>query len=214
MDSTQRFSNRVENYVKYRPHYPEEIIDYLKKEIGFTEKQIVTDIGSGTGILTELFLKNKNKVYAIEPNAAMRLKAEELFGGDSNFTSINATAEQTTLWENSVDLIVAGQAFHWFDAEKTKREFIKIANREAHAALIWNDRLFQSPFEKDMRIFLQNVAADYNEVNHRKITPEKIEAFFYPQSVTIALFKNEQVFDFEGLKGKVAFIFLYFSGEK
>lgn len=213
MNSTQRFSNRVENYVKYRPHYPKRIIDYLKTEIGFAENEIVADIGSGTGILTELFIKNNNKVYAIEPNAAMRLKAEELFENDSNFISVNATAEQTSLKENSIDLIVAGQAFHWFNSEKTKREFIRIAKQEAHAALIWNDRLFQSPFEKDYEDLLIKFASDYNEVNHRRITPEKIETFFYPEMVAIALFKNDQFFDFEGLKGRL-FSSSYISLEK
>jgi SAM-dependent methyltransferase len=203
MDSTQRFSNRVENYVKYRPHYPKDIIAYLKPEINFDETFIVADIGSGTGILTEIFLQNKNKTIGVEPNAAMRLKAEEFLNKYANFTSIDATAESTTLENESVDLIVAGQAFHWFDGVKTKAEFQRIAKQNAYCVLIWNERLTASSFEKEYDSFLLKYATDYTSIDHRNITPEKIDKFFFPQPVKTAMFANKQVFDFDGLKGRL-----------
>ena len=203
MDNTQRFSNRVDNYVKYRPHYPKEIIGYLNTEINFNASFVVADIGSGTGILTELFLQNNNKVFAVEPNAAMRLKAEELLSHYKNFISIDSTAEDTRLDKGSVDLIIAGQAFHWFDTVKTKTEFIKIAKPNAHAVLIWNERETVSELEKEYDKFLLKYATDYEKIDHKNITPEKIEAFFHPQPVKVAAFANEQVFDFEGLKGRL-----------
>jgi ubiquinone/menaquinone biosynthesis C-methylase UbiE len=203
MDSTQRFSNRVDNYVKYRPHYPKEILEYLKEEINLNGSTVIADIGSGTGILTELFLQNGNKTFGVEPNAAMRLKGEELLNNYKNFISINATAEATTLNDASVDLIIAGQAFHWFDAEKTKKEFKRIAKANAYAALIWNNRQTETNLEKEYDTFLLKYATDYTNIDHKNITPDKIEAFFHPQKVTLATFSIKQVFNYEELQGRL-----------
>src|SRR5579872_6213874 len=126
MSNTQRFSNRVDNYVKYRPGYPKEILTFLKDAAGFSPDWIVADIGSGTGISTTLFLDNGNTVYTVEPNGPMRTKAEELLDSRPGFISIDGTAEATTLPPSSIDLIIAGQAFHWFDPIPTKKEFHRI----------------------------------------------------------------------------------------
>src|SRR3954467_10992955 len=116
MNSTTRFTDRVEDYVRYRPSYPAaELLDFLTAKTGFDASWVVADIGSGTGISTELFLKNGNKVYGVEPNDAMRQKGEELLKGYPLFTSVNGSAEHTTLADRSVDLVIAGQAFHWFN---------------------------------------------------------------------------------------------------
>src|SRR5580693_7525844 len=158
-NSTTRFSDRVEDYVKYRPHYPEIILSYLRDLYTFGPSWVVADIGSGTGISTELFLRFGNKVFAVEPNREMRLKAEELLAGYPGFVSVDGTAEATGLAAASVDLIVAGQAFHWFDPVKTRTEFVRIgrpgavvgaaARAGAVAALIWNERLILSDFERE-----------------------------------------------------------------
>src|SRR5687767_5967708 len=110
-----RFSTRVENYVKYRPGYPEEIVSILKSDCGLMSSSLIADIGSGTGILSELFLRNGNLVFGIEPNAPMRTAAEQLLTAYKNFVSIEGSAEATTLEAHSVDFIMAAQAFHWFD---------------------------------------------------------------------------------------------------
>src|SRR5438552_226529 len=125
-NSTTRFSNRVEQYVKYRPSYPKEIIPFLENTIDLNPSFVIADIGSGTGISSKIFLANGNTVYAVEPNNEMRNKAEELLWQYDSFISINGTAEQTTLADTSADMIVAGQAFHWFDAVKAKIEFRRI----------------------------------------------------------------------------------------
>src|SRR5690242_5460636 len=114
-DSTKRFSSRVENYVKYRPGYPPALLKLLERECRLTGDSAVVDVGSGTGILTELFLKHGHRVSAIEPNPEMRAAAERALGGHPGFQSIAATAEATTLPAHSMNIIVAGQAFHWFD---------------------------------------------------------------------------------------------------
>src|SRR5579871_3210058 len=123
-NSTLRFSDRVEDYVKYRPHYPTIILSYLRDEYAFGPGWLVADIGSGTGISTELFLGFGNQVTAVEPNREMRLKAEELLGDKTGFVSVDGTAEATGLKDSSVDLIVAGQAFHWFDPVRARLEFL------------------------------------------------------------------------------------------
>lgn len=202
-DNTQRFSNRVDNYVKYRPTYPTEIISFLENKIGFNKDFIVADIGSGTGILSELFLNNRNKVFGVEPNQPMRNKAEELLKDNSLFISVDGTAEQTNLQTASIDLTTAAQAFHWFDAEKTKREFQRILKPNRFCCLIWNERLNNSDFLKAYEQLLKDFSTDYTKVDHKNIDDKKIESFFAPNKVIRQSFNNKQVFDYDGLKGRL-----------
>ena len=139
-DSTKRFSSRVDNYVKYRPGYPDEVIKFLQTECNLSVGSVIADIGSGTGIFTSLLLNQGYKVYAVEPNEDMQQAAIARLGGYKSFMPINAGAEATTLPEESVDLIVCAQAFHWFNNEKSRAEFKRILNDEGRAALIWNNR--------------------------------------------------------------------------
>ena len=202
-NSTMRFSDRVEDYVKYRPHYPTIILSYLHDLYTFGPGWVVADIGSGTGISTALFLGSGNRVFAVEPNREMRLKAEELLAGETGFVSVDGTAESTGLADSSVDLIVAGQAFHWFDPAGTRREFARIARPGAVVALIWNERLILSAFEKEYEDLILEYAGDYTVINHKNITDTRIGDFFYPQSFLLRSFENEQLFDFDGLKGRL-----------
>src|SRR5436190_5922335 len=139
-DTVERFSNRVANYVKYRPHYPREIIGYLKEHCGLTSDSVIADVGCGTGISTKLFLENGNRAFGVEPNAAMRAAAEEYLAAFPNFTPVDGTSDDTTLPDDSVNIVVAAQAFHWFDAEKTRPEFKRILKPGGHIVLIWNER--------------------------------------------------------------------------
>jgi SAM-dependent methyltransferase len=200
MNSTTRFTDKVEDYVRYRPNYPAaEILDFLASKIGFNASWVVADIGSGTGISTELFLKNGNKVYGVEPNDAMRQKAEELLQEYPAFTSINGTAEHTTLPDQSVDLIVSGQAFHWFNPLLARIEFAHVS--KGYILLLWNIREVNTPFEKDYELLLQQFGTDYKEVGHKEIaTDEKLAAFFKFEST---LLDNKQVLDYEGVKGRL-----------
>ena len=202
-DNTQRFSNRVDNYVKYRPSYPKEIISFPEEQIHFNSSFVIADIGSGTGILTKLFLDSGNTVYAVEPNEPMRNAAEYILNDYSSFISVDATAEQTTLSGNSIDLITAAQAFHWFDIPKTKAEFKRILKANGYCCLIWNERLVESPFEKAYEQLLFDYSTDYSNVDHKNINDEKIAMFFAPQHVIKQSFPNKQVFDFESLKGRL-----------
>ena len=202
-NSTTRFSDRVEDYVKYRPHYPEIILSYLRDLYSFGPGWVVADIGSGTGISTELFLRFGNTVFAVEPNREMRLKAEELLAGYPGFVSVDGTAEATGLASGPVDLIVAGQAFHWFDPVKTRTEFVRIGRPGAVVALIWNERLILSDFEREYEELILQYAGDYKTINHKNITDARIGDFFHPRSFVLRSFENEQRFDFDGLKGRL-----------
>ena len=212
-NSTTRFSDRVEDYVKYRPHYPEDILPYLRENYTFGAGWVVADIGSGTGISTEMLLRFGNKVFAVEPNREMRLKAEELLAGYPDFVSVDGTAEATGLADSSVDLIVAGQAFHWFDPVRTRTEFVRIARPgtvvgaaarpSAVVALIWNERLILSDFEREYEELILEYAGDYKTINHKNITDKQIGDFFLPQTFQLRVFENEQRFDFDGLKGRL-----------
>ena len=197
-DPKKRFSSRVENYVKYRPNYPLEIIDFLTEQKLLSKKSIVADIGSGTGILSELFLKNGNKVYSVEPNPDMRKAAETLLEKYNDFISIGGSAEITGLKERSIDLITAGQAFHWFDVEKTKREFKKIIKQDGYVVLIWNNRKKSGDrFSGDYEKLILKYGTDYKEV--RKNEKNVNEFYEYNKKV----FYNYQKLDYDGFKGRL-----------
>jgi SAM-dependent methyltransferase len=203
-DSTKRFSSRVENYIKYRPGYPPAIIELLRRECGLSSASQVADVGSGTGILTELFLQNGGAVFAVEPNSEMRQAAERLLGTHPDFHSVNGTAEATTLPPHSMDIIVAAQAFHWFDRTRAHQEFLRILKPGGWVALIWNDRRTNSTaFLQDYEQLLQECSLDYRAVDHKQIDATAIGAFFAPAVFKSASFENQQVFDFDGLKGRL-----------
>ena len=200
---TTRFSSRVKDYVLYRPGYPSEIIDYLKNKVRLTPQSVIADIGSGTGKSAEMFLNNGNKVYAVEPNEEMRLAAENLFQDKSDFISIDARSEETGLPDKSIDFVVAGQAFHWFDPIETKKEFQRILKPGGKVVLVWNEREpNQTGFMGEYDAFLYKYSTDYKEIDHRNIDENKITSFLSPGTFQEERFDYQQVFDFEGLKGR------------
>lgn len=202
-DATHRFSNRVENYIRYRPRYPESVIDLLRTECALTSDAVIADIGSGTGILSELFLCNGNLVYGAEPNREMREAGERLLSNYPDFRSVDGTAEATTLEAGRIDFVVVGQAFHWFDLEKTRLEFARILKPGGWVVLVWNMRAgAASPFGRDYEALLHTYATGYAQVNHKRIDDTAIEAFF-GGDIQFRAFENRQYFDFDGLKGRL-----------
>src|SRR5260370_9091015 len=101
-------------------------MDLVRGECGLRPGHVVADVGSGTGLLSELFLKNGNRVYGVEPNEAMRQAGEEYLASFDGFTSVNGSAEATTLDDASVDFVPAGQTFPWFEPRATRRGFAPI----------------------------------------------------------------------------------------
>ena len=202
-DSITRFSDRVESYIKFRPGYPSGVLDLLRDECGLIPTSIVADIGSGTGKLSELFLQNGNKVFCVEPNESMRLAAERLLSGYESFISIDGSAEDTSLPESSVDFVIAGQAFHWFDQQKARQEFMRILKPGGWVALVWNERrLNASPFLIAYEDLLLRFGTDYEKIRHENVTAG-LERFFAPAKMKTARFENIQKFDLEGLRGRI-----------
>lgn len=202
-DNTKRFSDRVNDYIKYRPNYPIELISILKESIELSKDKIVADIGSGTGISSQLFLENHNVVYGVEPNKEMREAQELILNKYNNFRSINGTAEATTLPTNEIDIIFVGQAFHWFDKNKSKIEFNRILKDTGNIVLVWNSRNINTDFQKEYEYILVNNIEEYKNINHRNIDNKEITSFLYPKQMRTYNINNEQQFDLEGLKGRL-----------
>ena len=204
VDPTQRFSNRVENYARFRPSYPRAVLDLLERECGLTGDSVIADVGSGTGILSEMFLRNGNRVLGVEPNGEMREAGERLLSGHVRFTSVAGTAEATGLDEGSVDLVVAGQALHWFDLDRARAEFGRILRPGGWAVVIWNSRRKSAtPFLAAYERLLRKHGTDYEQVEHGRSPTEMAREFFGPYRHESRTFDNAQRLDLDGLRGRL-----------
>jgi SAM-dependent methyltransferase len=205
LNSTERFSSRVANYVRCRPGYPPEMLEVLKDECGLTPGTVVADVGSGTGFLAKLFLANGNQVYGVEPNREMRMAGEDFLRGFPNFMSVIGTAEATTLPDGSVDFVTAGQAAHWFDATKARREFLRILRPGGWLILAWNDRSTEAtPLLMEYERLLQAYCPEYAEVQRQGVTGvSDVEPFFAPARARVKSFSCRQVFEYDGLEGRL-----------
>jgi SAM-dependent methyltransferase len=203
-DNTVRFTNRVDDYVKYRPSYPAAAIEYLYDSIGLHEQAVIADIGAGTGIFTRLLLARGGKVIAVEPNQAMREAAEQQSVDDPNVRFVLGTAESTGLPDQSVDYIVCAQAFHWFDRHAAHSEFKRILKSGGKVILIWNTRLTSgSPFREQYEQLLLSYGTDYINVKHTNITIHTLGSFFRKDGLHEQKFYLNQWFDLEGLRGRL-----------
>jgi SAM-dependent methyltransferase len=203
-DPTKRFSNRVDDYAQYRPGYPRDVIRTLRSECRLTSQSPVADIGSGTGFLSELFLRNGNPVFSVEPNPEMREAGEKLLGRFPGFRSIDGRAEATNLPEASVDFVTAGQAFHWFEVDKSRSEFIRILKPGGTVMIVWNEReIGSTPFLRAYEELLQRHAPEYAHFNFNEIYSTSVEDFFGEKRFQSKTFRNRQEFDLEGVKGRL-----------
>lgn len=203
MKTADRFSNRVENYVRFRPGYPAEMLELFRDEMGLTANSVVADIGCGPGQSSEPFLEFGCTVFGVEPNELMRGAAEEILSKYENFNAVDGSAHDTGLEADSVDVAVAAQAFHWFDDEKTAAEFERIIAPGGYAALIWNERqLDTTPFLRAYEELLLEFGTDYGSVRHDSITSEEI-ADIFGKEFRLGTYPNAQALDLEGVKGRL-----------
>jgi SAM-dependent methyltransferase len=201
--STTRFSDRVENYVRYRPGYPPEVLDLLRAECGLRPAHTVADIASGTGVFTRLLLENGNSVFAVEPNTEMREMGIMELEGYPRLVSVAGTAEETTLRSTSADFVTAAQAAHWFDLPRARAEFARILKPGGWCVLLWNERDTSStPFLRDYEQLLLSYGTDYIEVRHERTTA-MIHEFFAPAVCQERVFTLCQRFDYEGTAGRL-----------
>lgn len=202
-DHFTSFTGRVEEFAKYRPGYPEQIINLLENKIGFDQSKDLADVGCGTGRLSRLFLNNGNLVFGVEPNKEMRSMAEKLLNKFINFICIDGTAETTKLATNSVDVIVVGQAFHWFDLKKAKKEFKRILRKEGYVVIVWNERTDNSQLMKAINNVLLSLNQEHEEAEKNLVDKKLLNAFFGVEKVGTGTFPNFQLLDLPGLKGRI-----------
>lgn len=202
-NATSRFSDRVENYVRYRPGYPAEVLRALQAECGLRQDHVIADIASGTGIWTRMLLGNGNRVFAVEPNQEMRDAGEQFLSGFPNLASVAGKAEATTLPDASVDFVTAAQAAHWFDRQAARKEFVRILRPDGWLVLLWNERLIdRTPFLKAYEDLLLTYGTDYEEVRHERTT-DAVSEFFEPAPYQERSFPMRQEFEYEGLEGRL-----------
>ena len=209
---TQRFSSRVEHYVKYRPGYPDAVVTLLETEVGLSSNSPIADVGSGTGILTALLLQHGLTVYAVEPNDDMRGAAEQMLGGNPRFHSVAGTSESTGLPDDSVDGVTVAQAFHWFDHQKAVAEFKRIAKPGGFVALIWNARMIdRSRFMRAYERIVKTYGSEFARLDKELVPLDTLRRLFGP-SIALHVFANYQELDWEGLRGRLLSAFIHAAG--
>jgi len=200
-----RFSDRAEDYVKYRPHYSPEVAQALQEACGLRPEHLIADVGCGTGLLSKIFLDIGNRIIGVEPNREMRRAGEDYLAAYPNFSMVDGSAEATTLPDASADFVLAGQAFHWFQPVATRAEFARILKPRGWVALIWHDRNVDStPFLRAYEDFVRRHSIDYDQVSHKYLASyAALERFFAPNQMMLIQQHNQQRLDFDGLRGRL-----------
>jgi len=198
-DPTRRFSVRVDTYARYRPSYPAEVAALAERECGLRAGQAVADIGCGTGLLARLFLERGCHVFGVEPNPEMRDAGRKALAGLTRFQAIDGRAEATTLATASVELVAAGQAAHWFDADPSRAEFARILKPGGWLMLVWNERKREPGFMSEYETLIARHAPEQPRIDAPRIT-----RLFGGRAWRMARFDHRQTLDAEGLRGRVA----------
>jgi SAM-dependent methyltransferase len=202
MNSKEKFTNKVADYVKYRPSYPQELIDYLVNEVGLSKSSAVADIGAGTGILTKLLADKVSKIFAVEPNMNMRMACMQLCSGFDSFVAVDGSAEDTTLADNSVHFATVAQAFHWFDRQKTKAEFQRILKTDGKVILIWNSRVPESELIKENDELCRMLCPEFSGFSGGSdVSPEAYSDFYKNGYCEYRVFENDVVLTLESYIG-------------
>jgi SAM-dependent methyltransferase len=203
-DVTERFSDRVANYVRFRPDYPAALPQWLADHAGMAPGALIADVGAGTGITSKMLLNAGRRVVAVEPNAPMREAAVAWLGDEPGFTAVDGRAEATTLASHSVDGVIAGQAFHWFDQEAARAEFARIVRPGGFVALFWNSRrLTGTPFLEGYEKLLHDYGVDYTSVAERHADDEAMHTYFGESMIGKASFPHGQRLDYAALEGRL-----------
>lgn len=204
-DSKERFTSRVDDYRKFRPHYPATLWTLLQRQCGLKSTSVIADIGAGTGNLAEVFLQQGNPVIAVEPNAAMRAACEELRSAYPKLECVEGAAEATGLPSRSVDFVTVGQAMHWFDRMRARQEFVRILRPESYAVIVTNERrMGPGPFLVGYEQMIAEYGIDYPRVKATYLRAGEVRELFAPATTHTESFPNHQDFDFVGLLGRTS----------
>ncbi|WP_407310091.1 class I SAM-dependent methyltransferase [Desulfosporosinus sp. SB140] len=202
MNSKEKFSNKVSDYVKYRPSYPKELIDYLINQVGFSQNTVIADIGAGTGKLTKLLADNVKFVYAVEPNDNMRSACNAYCKEYNNVAAIDGSAEDTGLHNHSIDFVTVAQAFHWFDRNKSRIEFQRILKPKGKVVLVWNSKVTENALIKENDEFFRRVCPDFKGFSGGiNIAPQAFADFFKHGLCEHRLFGNDSLLKLEEYVG-------------
>lgn len=202
IDATERFGGRVADYQRYRPGYPPALVDWLIDAGALAAGGHVVDLGCGTGLLSAVFLDAGLRVTGVEPNAPMREAGQAWLGTRPAFDAVAGTAEATGLPDRCCDLVVAGQAFHWFDPDACRAECLRIAHAPAHAAMIWNERRLGTPFMDDYEALLLAHCPEYRAIMASHVDQGALSRFFQGDFRRHSL-PNHQRLDFAALRGRL-----------
>lgn len=202
MSNFDLFNKKAEIYSKYRPIYSKKCIQFLFDSSIITRKDIIIDIGAGTGILSKPFLEQGNKVFSIEPNTDMRNKCIENLKHYRNFKSINATAENTTLSSHSANAIIAGQAFHWFDSLAFKKECIRILDEKKLVILIWNRKKQNCELEIERQKIRAQYCSIFDNYNNNWDAREESVSIFFDYKYNYKSFTNNLVNTYQEFIGR------------
>ncbi len=204
MKSTERFTKRVGDYVRARPSYPAGLIDLLRTECRLPNGGSIADLGSGTGILTAQLLEAGYEVFAVEPNPAMAEAATTALGHLLGFHRVDRPAESTELPDAAVDLVVAAQAFHWFDVDRARVEVRRILRPEGAVALIWNSRRTTgTALAEAYEAMLARWADGYERISRRWGDAQAIGRFFGHDDWVQHKLPNHQTLDRELLRSRL-----------
>lgn len=200
-DPTRRFTERAEGYARYRPGYPEGFIDSCVTRV--PPPAAVADIGSGTGILSRPFLERGYPVWAVEPNDAMRRRAETDLSGEENFHSVRGRGESTNLDDHTCRLVCCAQSFHWFANEVAVREISRVTQIGGIVCLVWNRRRTDDPFSSAYHELIERYAVSIGRADHRDLLFDTISSLFEGRTITHERFDNVQKLEWDALWGRV-----------
>jgi SAM-dependent methyltransferase len=153
------FARAAEAYERGRPEYPPAAIRWLREQLELGPGRTVLDVGAGTGKLTRALVGTEARLIALEPVAEMRAVLERQL---PEVQVLPGRAEEIPLADGSVDAIVAGQAFHWFDGPRALVELHRVLRPGGRLGLIWNRRDGRQPLQQEI---------DRIIVPHRGATP-------------------------------------------
>lgn len=195
MDNTKKFSGKADVYHKARPNYAQGLLDFIAQKWQIGEGSLVADIGSGTGIFTRQLLGLGAKVFAVEPNADMRGKAEEMLRENPNFVSVVGTAEQTTLPDHSFHLVTAAAAFHWFDPDRFKQECERILTPGSPVVLVWNEVEMAAEINQGRERIFKKYCPNFNGFSGGNDREDKIKQAFFDGALQERRFANPLSYD-------------------
>jgi len=198
----RKFDGKGSLYARFRPSYPQELLEYLYDQVGMGRDSAIADIGAGTGKLTRLLLERGSRVYAVEPNPDMRAAAELALKGFARLSLAEGTAEATGLPAGSVDYITVAQAFHWFDRAEFRKECRRILKPWGKVVLVWNCRDERSELVRELECLNRKFCPGFTGFSEGIRAEGGVFSDFFEGKYTVRRFDHPLYFDQTGFLGR------------